>query len=167
LEGQIQSIQWNHWWFFFLALSYFGTDQSQVGRYLTAKNLSESRRGLLMNGFVKIPMQFFDLTGGSDGFFTFYTMYEGPINYNSKQLEQARIGIAGNEIVSLESQYSAVRKQNEQICYSLFRCQETKRYRRRTKNSKMNLPSIIMNCFSLRKSAAEQIKKIGSLSGHQ
>ena len=43
---------------FFLALSYFGTDQSQVGRYLTAKSLTESRIGLLMNGLVKIPMQF-------------------------------------------------------------------------------------------------------------
>src|SRR5690606_5930682 len=41
---------------FFLALSYFGTDQSQVGRYLTAKNERESKLGLLLNGFVKIPM---------------------------------------------------------------------------------------------------------------
>src|SRR4026208_2581078 len=41
---------------FFLALSYFGTDQSQVGRYLTAKSLTESRMGLLMNGLVKVPM---------------------------------------------------------------------------------------------------------------
>jgi SSS family solute:Na+ symporter len=43
---------------FFLALSYFGTDQSQVGRYLTAKDNKESRLGLLMNGLVKVPMQF-------------------------------------------------------------------------------------------------------------
>ena len=40
---------------FFLALSYFGTDQSQVGRYLTARSLSESRIGLLLNGLVKVP----------------------------------------------------------------------------------------------------------------
>ena len=79
---------------FFLALSYFGTDQSQVGRYLTAPNISESRNGLLMNGFVKIPMQFLILLVGAM-VFTFYTIYEGPINYNSKQLEQARSGIAG------------------------------------------------------------------------
>ena len=50
---------------FFLALSYFGTDQSQVGRYLTAKSLKQSRIGLLMNGFVKIPMQFFILLIGT------------------------------------------------------------------------------------------------------
>ena len=45
----------------FLALSYFGTDQSQVGRYLTARNLTQSRFGLLMNGLVKVPLQFFIL----------------------------------------------------------------------------------------------------------
>jgi solute:Na+ symporter, SSS family len=50
---------------FFLALSYFGTDQSQVGRYLTAKSLTESRMGLLMNGLVKVPMQFLILLIGA------------------------------------------------------------------------------------------------------
>ena len=49
---------------FFLALSYFGTDQSQVGRYLTAKDNTESRVGLLMNGLVKVPMQFLILLLG-------------------------------------------------------------------------------------------------------
>ncbi|MCW3108420.1 MAG: sodium:solute symporter, partial [Segetibacter sp.] len=50
---------------FFLALSYFGTDQSQVGRYLTAKNSTESKVGLLLNGVVKVPMQFFILLIGA------------------------------------------------------------------------------------------------------
>ncbi len=50
---------------FFLALSYFGTDQSQVGRYLTARDQRESRLGLLMNGMVKIPMQFLILLIGA------------------------------------------------------------------------------------------------------
>jgi uncharacterized sodium:solute symporter family permease YidK len=49
---------------FFLQLSYFGTDQSQVGRYLTAKSITESRVGLLLNGTIKIPMQFFILMIG-------------------------------------------------------------------------------------------------------
>ncbi len=53
---------------FFLALSYFGTDQSQVGRYLTAKSLKESRMGLLMNGLVKVPMQFAILLIGAFSF---------------------------------------------------------------------------------------------------
>jgi SSS family transporter len=46
---------------FFLALSYFGTDQSQVGRYLSGKSIRESQMGLIMNGFLKVPMQFFIL----------------------------------------------------------------------------------------------------------
>src|SRR3982750_1732967 len=49
---------------FFLALSYFGTDQSQVGRYLTARTITESRMGLLLNGIIKVPMQFFILLLG-------------------------------------------------------------------------------------------------------
>ena len=63
---------------FFLALSYFGTDQSQVGRYLTAKSVSESRKGLLMNGLVKVPMQFFILLIGVL-IFTFYLHHKAPV----------------------------------------------------------------------------------------
>lgn len=63
---------------FFLALSYFGTDQSQVGRYLTAKNTTESRLGLLMNGLVKVPMQFLILLLGAL-LFTFYQFHPSPV----------------------------------------------------------------------------------------
>lgn len=70
---------------FFLALSYFGTDQSQVGRYLTARSISESRLGLLMNGLVKVPMQFLILLIGTL-VFTFYLFNKAPIFFNQKQL---------------------------------------------------------------------------------
>ncbi|ULQ53118.1 sodium:solute symporter [Flavihumibacter fluvii] len=66
---------------FFLALSYFGADQSQVGRYLTAKNISESRIGLLMNGLVKVPMQFSILLIGAL-VFTFYQFNPSPVFFN-------------------------------------------------------------------------------------
>ena len=66
---------------FFLALSYFGTDQSQVGRYITAKNDRESKLGLLLNGIVKIPMQFLILLLGVL-LFTFYQFKESPIFFN-------------------------------------------------------------------------------------
>jgi hypothetical protein len=69
---------------FFLALSYFGTDQSQVGRYLTAKDNTESRVGLLMNGLVKVPMQFLILLLGVL-LFSFYQFKEQPIFFNSAQ----------------------------------------------------------------------------------
>jgi len=50
---------------FFLSLAYFGTDQSQVGRYLSGKSDRESQKGLIMNGFLKVPMQFFILLIGN------------------------------------------------------------------------------------------------------
>jgi uncharacterized sodium:solute symporter family permease YidK len=49
---------------FFLQLSYFGTDQSQVGRYLAGSSVAQSRLGLIMNGLIKIPMQFLILLIG-------------------------------------------------------------------------------------------------------
>ena len=72
---------------FFLALSYFGTDQSQVGRYLTAKNLKESRTGLLMNGLVKVPMQYLILLVGAL-VFSFYLFYQAPLFFNQSQLNK-------------------------------------------------------------------------------
>ena len=72
---------------FFLALSYFGTDQSQVGRYLTGRSIAESRKGLLMNGFVKIPMQFLILLIGAL-LFVFYQFYDSPVLFNKAQVEQ-------------------------------------------------------------------------------
>ena len=71
---------------FFLALSYFGTDQSQVGRYLTAKDTKESRLGLLMNGFIKVPLQFLILLIGCL-VFAFYTYYKAPAFFNRAQEE--------------------------------------------------------------------------------
>jgi Na+/proline symporter len=68
----------------FLALSYFGTDQSQVGRYLTARNLTQSRFGLLMNGLVKVPLQFFILFIGVM-VFVLYQFHRAPAYFNLEQ----------------------------------------------------------------------------------
>jgi solute:Na+ symporter, SSS family len=70
---------------FFLALSYFGTDQSQVQRYLSGKSLKESQIGLVMNGVLKIPMQFFILLVGVM-VFIFYQFETSPINFNPKAI---------------------------------------------------------------------------------
>ena len=69
----------------FLALSYFGTDQSQVQRYLSGKSLKESQMGLIMNGILKIPMQFFILLVGVM-VFVFYQFEHAPINFNPKAI---------------------------------------------------------------------------------
>ncbi len=94
---------------FFLALSYFGTDQSQVGRYLTAKNLSESRMGLLMNGLVKVPMQFFILLLGAL-LFTFYQFHKAPIFYNQSVETRALQTPAKEQLMQLSAQYEQQRK---------------------------------------------------------
>jgi SSS family solute:Na+ symporter len=72
---------------FFLALSYFGTDNSQVGRYIGGKNTRESRLGLLMNGIVKIPMQFLILMIGIL-LFSFYSLTSSPIFFNEQAAEK-------------------------------------------------------------------------------
>lgn len=72
----------------FLFLSYFGTDQSQVGRYLSGKSLRESRFGLLFNGFVKIPMQFLVLSVGVM-VFVFYQYTKPPLYFN--QANRAKV----------------------------------------------------------------------------
>ncbi|WP_166963399.1 sodium:solute symporter [Yeosuana marina] len=65
----------------FLALSYFGTDQSQVQRYLSGKSVKEMQMGLIFNGLLKVPMQFFILLVGVM-VFVFYEFNESPINFN-------------------------------------------------------------------------------------
>lgn len=66
---------------FFLALAYFGTDQSQVGRYLSGKSVRESQMGLIMNGFLKVPMQFFILLIGVL-VFVFFQFHSAPLHFN-------------------------------------------------------------------------------------
>ena len=74
---------------FFLALSYFGTDQSQVARYLAGKSIRESRMGLIMNGIVKIPMQFSILLIGAL-LVVFYQFYTPPIYFNEHAVTEVK-----------------------------------------------------------------------------
>ena len=90
---------------FFLSLSYFGTDQTQVGRYLTAKSTTESRLGLLMNGLVKIPMQFLILMVGVLVLYVLPVSHE-PIFFNQTQVEfLGKIKIQGFTDLYLKQQY--------------------------------------------------------------
>jgi SSS family transporter len=92
---------------FFLALSYFGTDQSQVGRYLTAQNNRQGRLGLLLNGIVKVPMQFLILMLGVL-VFSFYQFNKAPIHFNETQSERAKQTSFKNELTSLETTYAGI-----------------------------------------------------------
>lgn len=97
---------------FFLALSYFGTDQSQVGRYLTAKSIRESRLGLLMNGLVKIPMQFCILLLGAL-VFVFYQFYPAPLSFNRVQTDRVQASVYRMEGNALQARYDSLSMQKQ------------------------------------------------------
>ena len=88
---------------FFLALSYFGTDQSQVGRYLSGKSIRESQMGLIMNGFLKVPMQFFILLIGVM-VFVFFQFNPVPLNFNPNNKMVIEKSIYKEEYHQLEKQ---------------------------------------------------------------
>ena len=90
---------------FFLALSYFGTDQSQVGRYLTAKDDKGSKIGLLMNGMIKVPMQFLILLVGVL-VFSFYQYHKAPVYFDDANVIAAKKTVYKDSLVTLEQQYN-------------------------------------------------------------
>ncbi|HEX8561109.1 MAG TPA: sodium:solute symporter [Pyrinomonadaceae bacterium] len=90
----------------FLALSYFGTDQSQVQRYLTGESVAQSRLGLLFNGLVKVPMQFFILFLGAM-VFAFYQFTQPPVFFNPVAVERARAGASAGQFRALEAEHAA------------------------------------------------------------
>src|SRR5689334_4013505 len=98
---------------FFLSLSYFGTDQSQVGRYLTARSTTESRLGLLMNGLVKVPMQFLILLIGAL-VFVFYQFHPSPVYFDNSQVERLDQSIYGGEGRRIQHAFDSVNNQKQQ-----------------------------------------------------
>lgn len=99
---------------FFLQLSYFGTDQSQVGRYLTGSSIRESRLGLLMNGLLKVPMQFFILLIGLL-VFAYYQYQAPPLFFNSQALERLKEGPHQEELQALQSKHDALFAEKKQV----------------------------------------------------
>jgi SSS family solute:Na+ symporter len=89
---------------FFLALSYFGTDQSQVQRYLSGGSLRESRMGLMFNAVLKIPMQFFILLLGTM-VFVFYQFEAPPLCFNQAAWESGLLRDSGDRLRTLERRY--------------------------------------------------------------
>lgn len=97
---------------FFLQLSYFGTDQSQVGRYLTGSSIAQSRLGLIMNGLIKIPMQFLILLIGAL-VFAFYQFNPPPVFFNPVEVSRMENSKYKDEFQQLESAYQIVQKEKE------------------------------------------------------
>jgi solute:Na+ symporter, SSS family len=92
---------------FFLMLAYFGTDQSQVGRYLSGKSVRESRMGLIMNGLLKVPMQFFILLIGIM-VFVFFQFNQVPLNFNPNNKTIVEKSIYKNEYHILQKKLDAL-----------------------------------------------------------
>lgn len=99
---------------FFLQLSYFGTDQSQVGRYLTGSSVYQSRMGLVMNGLVKIPMQFLIL-GIGVMVFVFYQFYPRPIYFDEVEVQKTHQSEYGVKFRQLERSYNFLNAQKADV----------------------------------------------------
>ena len=107
----------------FLFLSYFGTDQSQVQRYLTGKSLAQSRLGLIMNGLLKIPMQFIILFIGVM-VFVFYQFNTPPIFFNKVELNNIKSSIYSEEVNNLENEFKVLHNKKTVDIYSLLHAQK-------------------------------------------
>jgi solute:Na+ symporter, SSS family len=99
---------------FFLALSYFGTDQSQVGRYLSGKSIKESQMGLIMNGFLKVPMQFFILLIGVM-VFVFFQFNPVPLNFNPNNKTLIESSKYKDEYHTLENKLVKLSEEKKEI----------------------------------------------------
>ncbi len=99
---------------FFLQLSYFGTDQSQVGRYLTGESINQSRLGLVMNGLLKVPMQFAILLVGVL-VFVFYQYNTSPVFFNKVEVDKLRSSQYAPQLQALEKEHEVISKRKQQL----------------------------------------------------
>jgi solute:Na+ symporter, SSS family len=141
---------------FFLSLAYFGTDQSQVGRYLSGKSDKESQMGLVMNGFLKVPMQFFILLTGVM-VFVFFQFHAAPLHFNPNN----NVLIKNSEYVSeyklLEKELNTLLEEKKAINLSYV-----DHLNKNIDNAavKRNLVAVSNKEKELRKQAKELIKKV-------
>ena len=102
----------------FLMLSYFGTDQSQVQRYLSGKSKKEMQMGLLFNGFLKVPMQFFILLVGVM-VFVFYQFNPAPLNFIDASTEKVLNSEYAEDYRALQDKQALVIEQKKELSTQL------------------------------------------------
>ena len=102
----------------FLALSYFGTDQSQVQRYLAGKNVTASRMGLMFNAMFKVPMQFFILFTGVL-VYIFYVFYQPPVHFKEVSMEMLRQSPAKEQLLAYESEYEGLVNKRKELALEI------------------------------------------------
>jgi Na+/proline symporter len=110
---------------FFLQLSYFGTDQSQVGRYLTGSSIGQSRLGLIMNGLIKIPMQFLILLIGVL-VFAFYQFNRPPMFFNNYEVDKVKQSSYATQYNYLDQQYTQAFEQRKAKANNLLTAIDSK-----------------------------------------
>jgi solute:Na+ symporter, SSS family len=108
----------------FLFMSYFGTDQSQVQRYLSGSSLTQSRMGLMMNGLLKVPMQFVILFIGVM-VFVFYQFFQPPVVFNKVQTDQLENSAYREDFILLQEEFSQVFQEKNLHIQSLLQAVES------------------------------------------
>ena len=108
----------------FLFLSYFGTDQSQVQRYLSGKTLTESRLGLMFNGLLKVPMQFTVLFVGMM-VFVFYLFNPSPLHYNTANVANVKNSTLASAYQGVETSHNLLAAEQRKATYDLVQAQHT------------------------------------------
>lgn len=116
----------------FLMLSYFGTDQSQVQRYLSGKTVRESQLGLMFNGFLKVPMQFFILLVGVM-VFVFYQFNASPLNFNPAATTAVLNSEYANDYKALELNHKKIEKEKKIAQFQLVENNQNETIKNRIK----------------------------------
>ena len=141
----------------FVALAYFGCDQSQVQRYLTGQSVTQSRLALLFNGVAKVPMQFFILLLGAM-VFVFYQFSVPPLFFNPVESAKIRSSASAPEYSRLERRYDEVFKEKSQVLQAYLEAERTgDRVLIETAGSQ--LASISKKADEIRASGIEVLKK--------
>ncbi len=136
----------------FLMLSYFGTDQSQVQRYLSGKSVRESQLGLIFNGLLKVPMQFFILLIGVM-VFVFYQFNASPLNFNPTANEAIATSQYASEYQKLQDEHIEIENAKKLIFTDGFQ-----------KEEKNQIVSLNARDLELKNQAKEIIKKVDESS---
>ena len=136
----------------FLMLSYFGTDQSQVQRYLSGKSVRESQLGLIFNGLLKVPMQFFILLIGVM-VFVFYQFNTSPLNFNPTANEAIATSQYASEYQKLQDEHIEIENAKKLIFTDGFQ-----------KEEKNQIVSLNARDLELKNQAKEIIKKVDESS---
>lgn len=142
---------------FFLQLSYFGTDQSQVGRYLTGSSVGQSRLGLIMNGLIKIPMQFLILLIGIL-VFAFYQFNRPPMFFNQYEVKQIKNSNYSTQYNYLDQQYTQAFEQKKIKANELVKAIDSKN-EDRINHAQDQLKVADIEAHTIRQNAIELMKK--------